>query len=180
MEIKKLKLCGVYEFSLDKKYDKRGHFVRIFDKNIFKKVNISNVWVQENSSFTIKKNTIRGLHMQLAPFDEAKLVRCIKGKILDVYVDLRKESKTFGKWGSITLDSSNMIYIPRGFAHGFCTLEDNCSVFYKVDNYYNQKKECGILWNDIDLNINWPTNNPIISDKDNKNLSLKEFIQKYN
>jgi len=148
--------------------------MRTFDVNSFKKINISRDWVQENSSFTLKKHTIRGLHMQLPPSSETKLIRCTQGKILDVYVDLRKRSKSFGKWGSIILNESNMIYIPRGFAHGFCTLQNNCCVFYKVDNFYNSSKECGIIWNDKKLNIKWPTDNPILSEKDKNNFKLEE------
>ena len=118
--------------------------------------------------------------MQLPPYEESKLVRCTKGKILDVFVDLRINSNTFGKSGSVTLDGNNMVLIPRGFAHGFCTLEDDCSVFYKVDNFYKPSKEYGIMWNDKDLNLIWPTKKPIISDKDNKNFTLHDYIKMVN
>lgn len=180
MEIKELNISGVYEVTLDKISDKRGYFVRTFDINKFNDFNISINWVQENSSYSIKKHTIRGLHMQLPPFDETKLVRCTQGKILDVFVDLRINSDSFGKSGSVTLNGNNMVLIPKGFAHGFCTLEDNCSVFYKVDNFYNPSKEYGIMWNDKDLNLNWPTKKPIISDKDNTNSTLQDYIRVLN
>ena len=180
MEIKELNIKGVYEIFLDKISDKRGYFMRTFDINKFNDSNISMNWVQENSSYSIKKHTIRGLHMQLPPYEESKLVRCTKGKILDVFVDLRINSNTFGKSGSVTLDRNNMVLIPRGFAHGFCTLEDDCSVFYKVDNFYKPSQEYGIMWNDKDLNLIWPTKKPIISDKDNKNFTLHDYIKMVN
>lgn len=175
MEIQELDILGVYEIKLIKKSDSRGFFMRTFDYSLFNEIDVARNWVQENHSFTHKKNTIRGLHMQFSPYEETKLVRCIKGSILDVFVDLRYESKTFGSWSSIILNGSNMVYIPRGFAHGFCTLEDNCEVFYKVDNYYSPSKECGILWNDPILNINWPVDDPILSDKDKSNISFNMF-----
>ena len=182
MDIKELKLHGVFEITLKPNLDERGFFMRTYDTDFFEKVGLNKKWVQENHSKTNKKGTIRGLHFQLPPFAETKLVRCIRGEILDVFVDLRKDSKTFGKWDSIILseDNFNMVFIPRGFAHGFCTLTDYCEVVYKVDNYYSPVYERGLLWNDKDLNINWPVKNPFLSDKDKKNMTLKEFIEKYN
>jgi dTDP-4-dehydrorhamnose 3,5-epimerase len=161
--------------------DHRGHFTRSFDEQIFTHYGLNRYWVQENHTLSKKKGTIRGLHLQLPPYSETKLIRVIKGAILDVFVDLRKDSPTFGKWASIELTDDNfkMIFIPRGFAHGFCTLTDNCEVIYKVDNFYSPNHEVGILWNDDFLNIDWPVSNPIISKKDGKLPSFENFIKNY-
>ncbi len=181
MEIKPGKLKGTFEIILDPHADERGFFMRTYDDAIFKNYGLDKKWVQENHSRSEQKGVIRGLHFQLPPFAETKLLRCIRGKILDVFVDLRKGSSTFGQWDAIELSEENkkMVLIPRGFAHGFCTLTDISEVVYKVDNYYSPEHECGLLWNDPDLNINWPIDKPILSDKDKKNMTLKEFIDKH-
>ena len=179
MEIKERKLEGVFEITLNPNKDDRGFFMRTFDDAIFRENGINRKWVQENHSRSEIKGIIRGLHFQLPPYSETKLVRCIRGSVLDVYVDLREGSNTFGKWDSIELSEENkkIIFIPRGFAHGFCTLTDISEVLYKVDNFYTPSSELGLLWNDNDINIKWPVKSPILSDKDSKNLSLKEFIK---
>lgn len=153
--------------------------MRTFDENIFGSNKIKIHWVQENHSMSLNKGIIRGLHFQKQPYSEAKLVRCVRGIIRDVFVDLRKDSETFGKHSSILLSDENkkMILIPRGFAHGFETLTNNCDVLYKVDNYYNKENELGLLWNDPELNIEWETKSPLLSAKDEKNLSLKQFLE---
>lgn len=181
MEIKERKLKGTFEINLKPHKDDRGFFMRTFDDAIFKEHGLERKWVQENHSRSEEKGIIRGLHFQLPPFTETKLVRCIKGAVLDVFVDLRRDSKTFGKWDSIELTEENkkMIFIPRGFAHGFCTLTEVSEVHYKVDNFYNPDFESGLLWNDKDVEIKWPTNSPILSKKDVKNMTLYEFISKY-
>ena len=181
MEIKKKKLIETYEIILHPFKDGRGFFMRTYDDKILKEFGIDRNWVQENHSRSIQKRIIRGLHLQLPPYTETKLIRVIKGIVLDVFVDLRKDSPTFGQWDSIELseDKFNCAYVPRGFAHGFCTLTDNCEVVYKVDNYYAPEYECGIIWNDEDLKIDWKIDKPILSEKDKKNLSMKEFIDKY-
>lgn len=161
--------------------DERGFFMRTFDKSIFAEAGLQIDWVQENHSRSERKGIIRGLHFQLPPYSETKLVRCIRGSVLDVFVDLREGSSTFGLWDSLLLSESNktMVMIPRGFAHGFCTLEEISEVVYKVDNAYNREAELGLIWNDPDLAIEWPTGKPSLSTKDELNLSLKEFIQLY-
>lgn len=181
MEIKKRNLDGVLEISLLPFKDERGFFMRSYDVKIFNENGIDFNWVQENHSKTIKIGTIRGLHFQFPPFSETKLVRCIRGKILDVFVDLRKNSPTFGKWDSIVLSEDNFksVLVPRGFAHGFLTLTDNCEVVYKVDNFYSPQHECGLIWNDKVLDIDWGIAEPILSEKDNRNISFNEFITKY-
>ncbi len=181
MEIKERKLKGTFEITLKPYFDSRGFFMRTFDETIFKEQGIERKWVQENHSRSEEKGIIRGLHFQLPPFTETKLVRCVKGFILDVFVDLRKNSDTFGQWDNIELSEENkkMIFIPRGFAHGFCTLTKESEILYKVDNFYNAKAEAGIIWNDSNLNIEWPVRNPILSEKDQKNLTFKEFVEQY-
>ena len=181
MEIKERKLKGTFEISLKPHMDSRGFFMRTFDDIIFKENHLERKWVQENHSRSEEKGIIRGLHFQLPPFTETKLVRCIKGAVLDVFVDLREGSETFGHWDSIELseDNKKMIFIPRGFAHGFCTLTDISEVLYKVDNFYSSTSESGLLWNDKDIAIKWPTNSPILSEKDNKNMTLEEFLSKH-
>lgn len=179
---------GVYEIIFEPSFDDRGSFKRIYDENIFRDRKLSTAWVQENHSISLKKNTVRGLHFQFSPYSETKLVRVLKGEIIDVFVDLRKNSKTFGKYGSVILSHSNnkMIYIPKGFAHGFRTLVDNCEVLYKVDNYYTPKYESGIKWDDPRLNIDWKFNSDIdknsiiISEKDSDLPLFKDIVQKYN
>lgn len=181
MEFIEKKLKGAFEIRLKPIKDNRGFFMRVFDYKIFKKAGINNKWVQENHSKSLGKGIIRGLHLQFPPIAETKLVRCIRGAVLDVFIDMRKNSETFGQWDAIELSEENkkMVLIPRGFAHGFCTLTDISEVVYKVDNYYSPEHECGLLWNDPDLNINWPIDKPILSDKDKKNITLKEFIDKH-
>lgn len=181
MEIKERKLKGVFEVTLKPILDDRGFFMRTFDDSIFKKNGLERKWVQENHSRSEEKGIIRGLHFQLPPFTETKLVRCVKGAVLDVFVDLRKDSKTFGQWDSIELSENNkkMIFIPRGFAHGFCTLTEISEILYKVDNFYSPDLESGLIWNDKDVAIDWPIEKPILSNKDSKNQTLKEFVKTY-
>lgn len=181
MKIIERSLKGVEEITLSPIEDARGFFMRVYDEQIFRDNTLNMSWVQENHSYSVKKGTIRGLHFQFPPHCEAKLVRCIRGNILDIFVDLRKDSNTFGQWDSIELSENNhkMILIPRGFAHGYCTLVDNCVAVYKVDNYYRLEAEGGIIWNDETLNINWPVEKPILSKKDSNLKSLKYFVDNY-
>ena len=155
--------------------------MRTYDVNIFREAGLDRQWVQENHSRSEQRGIIRGLHFQLLSFSETKMIRCINGEILDVFVDLRKDSPTFGEWDSIELSAENkkMIFIPRGFAHGFCTLTDVSEVIYKVDNVYSPQHEVGLLWNDPDVNIEWPVRHPVLSEKDQRNMTLKEFKTKY-
>ncbi len=182
MEIKERKLKGTFEITLKPHGDHRGFFMRTFDDKIFKDWGLDRAWVQENHSSSGQKGIIRGLHFQLPPYSETKMVRCIRGAVLDVFVDIRKDSPTFGQWDAIELTEENkkMIFIPRGFAHGFCTLTERSEVVYKVDNFYTPTAEQGLLWNDAEININWPVAEPILSQKDEKNLTLKEFVKEYN
>ncbi len=147
--------------------DERGYFFESYNENDFKKNGLDVKFVQDNQSLS-HKGVLRGLHFQNPPYAQGKLVRVIKGAVLDVVVDIRKKSKTFGKHFSLELNEQNktMLYIPEGFAHGFLTLEDNTIFFYKCTNFYNKASENCILWNDKYLNINWGISNPLISEKD--------------
>jgi dTDP-4-dehydrorhamnose 3,5-epimerase len=181
MIFNKNKIDGVFIVDLQPNLDSRGYFMRVYDKGIFKSNNLDREWLQENHSKSEQKGTIRGLHFQMPPYCETKLIRCVRGAVMDVFVDLRIGSKSFGQWDSIELSEENkkMIFVPRGFAHGYCTLTDVTEVVYKVDNIYKPDFGYGIIWNDKDLNIKWNLENPVLSEKDKKNFSLKEFISKF-
>jgi dTDP-4-dehydrorhamnose 3,5-epimerase len=155
--------------------DSRGRFFESFQKERYKEIGIEEEFVQDNQSVS-QKNTIRGLHYRVAP-EQAKLVRVIKGEVFDVVVDIRKQSPTFGQWRGYTLSDSNylQIYIPAGFAHGFCVLSETAEFLYKVSEYYSAEKEKGVMWNDPDIGINWPTSNPVLSEKDKTNPALKDI-----
>ncbi len=179
MIINELQPEGLFEIIPEPHSDHRGFFMRTYDKEIFARNGIDREWLQENHSRTEKAGTIRGLHFQLNPCSETKLVRCIRGRIYDVAVDLRKGSETFGKWLGLELSEENkkLFFIPRGFAHGFCSLTDTAEVLYKVDNVYSPGYERGIIWNDPDLAIKWPVIDPVLSVKDQKNMSLRELLK---
>ena len=159
--------------------DERGSFSEIFNNKLMSKNNIPTNFVQDNLSFSEKSGTLRGLHFQKNPNAQSKLIKVLEGEIEDFFIDLRHDSPTYQKYSSFTLKKDNgWLYIPKGFAHGFCTLMDNTSVLYKVDNYYSQNDETGIIWNDNFFNITWPLpdNNPILSKKD-KSLPLWSEIK---
>ena len=161
-------LKGSYIIELEKLEDHRGFFTRIWDKKIFQDKGLNLKLVQTSFSFNKKRGTLRGMHFQKKPFEEEKLVRCIRGKIFDVIIDLRLKSSTYKKWISVELKSDDlkMIYIPRGFAHGFQTLEDSTEVLYQISNCFSPEHAKGIRWDDKEFNIKWPIKNPIISKKD--------------
>jgi dTDP-4-dehydrorhamnose 3,5-epimerase len=157
--------------------DDRGWFFECYKEDILKKHGIPTCFPQENQSFS-KKGVIRGLHLQLPPHAQGKLVTVIQGKVLDIAVDLRIGSKTFGKVYYCTLDGEkhNMLMVPEGFAHGFAALED--TIFqYKCTRVYNKESETGVLWNDPDLKIEWPVSNPIVSPKDQQLPTLDELLR---
>ncbi len=161
--------------------DARGYSSESYNKELFLSKGIDQNFVQDNESKSMK-GVLRGLHFQKPPFVQGKLVRVLKGAVLDVAVDLRKASATYGKWESIELTEDNkfMYWIPPGFAHGFLTLEDNTVFFYKCTNVYNKSSEGSILWNDNDLNIKWGKSiEPVLSDKDKTALPFKDFISPY-
>ncbi len=161
-------LDGVYIVELQPFVDSRGWFARTYCKNEFTQIGHKGEWVQLNHSFTNKTGTIRGMHFQLPPYKETKLVRCIAGAVFDVVVDLRKGSNSFLKWTSILLSAENrkMIYIPEGFAHGFQTLQDNCELLYHHTAAYMPGWEGGIRYDDPFVGINWPLEVSEISERD--------------
>lgn len=151
--------------------DDRGWFMESYNRNKFQSLGIDYEFVQDNHSLTIPAWTIRGLHFQTPPFSQAKLISCIRGKIFDVAVDLRKGSSTFGNWIGVELSAENadQLLIPAGFAHGFMTLAENTEVIYKVSNIYSPENDNGLIWNDADIGIDWPLPagvNPTLSAKD--------------
>lgn len=163
-------ITGVYLIELEPRKDHRGFFMRTFDEKIWEEQGLVNNWVQENCSRSERAGTIRGLHFQYPPYAETKLIRVTRGRLLDVFVDLRKGSPSYGKWQSVELndEQQQLLYLPKGIAHGFCTLTDKCEITYKVDTPYSPDSEGGILWNDPNLTIKWPTTSPVISEKDAK------------
>lgn len=159
--------------------DERGYFIESYNKQVFENIGITNAFVQDNESCSTY-GVIRGLHYQLEPYAQAKLVRVVKGKVLDVVVDIRTNSPTFGQWFGIELDSEtkNMLFIPRGFAHGFSVLSEIAIFSYKCDNFYNKEAERGILFSDDKLNIDWKISldKANVSQKD-LNLPLFEYAE---
>ena len=164
----KLELQGAYIIEPEKLEDERGFFARAWDSTIFNSHGLNPKLVQCNISFSKEKGTLRGMHYQTLPYEEAKLIRCTKGKIYDVIVDLRPTSTSYTKWLGVELsvDDYKMIYVPEGFAHGFQTLVNNTEVFYQISQVYNSLHEQGIRWDDPIFNIKWPIATKIISSKD--------------
>ena len=175
MEIKETSISGLFEINPRVFGDHRGYFFESFNQKEFEKHVPGVSFVQDNESFSTK-GVLRGLHFQKGEAAQGKLVRVVQGRVLDVAVDIRKESKTYGQHVAIelTAEKHNMIYVPPGFAHGFAVLED--AVFqYKCTNFYNKEAESGILWNDPELNIDWKVDAPTISDKDKELPLFKEL-----
>lgn len=156
--------------------DERGHFFEYYQKELFAQNGIKDDFVQDNQSLS-QKGVLRGLHFQAPPYAQAKLIRVIKGAVLDVAVDIRKNSPTYGKHFSIELNERNkkQLYIPVGFAHGFFTLEDNTIFSYKCSSYYHKTSEGALLWNDKDLSINWNVAQPVLSEKDKEATPFQQF-----
>ncbi|AWP25488.1 dTDP-4-dehydrorhamnose 3,5-epimerase [Paenibacillus vortex V453] len=156
--------------------DHRGFFMESYNDSLFKQHGITYNFIQDNQSLSAEAGVLRGLHYQLNPKAQTKLIRVLTGAIYDVIVDIRKSSPTFGKWVGVILSEHNhrQLLVPKGFAHGFCTLVPNTQVLYKVDEYYSPENDRGILWKDPALGIDWPTSNPILSDKDQQHPLLKD------
>ena len=175
MKFIETKLKGVYVIELNAFTDERGVFARTYCKDEFIRINFNKEFVQINFSLNKKKGTLRGMHYQVAPHEETKLIRCSSGKVFDVAVDLRKDSDTYLQWFGVELSKENMkmILIPEGFAHGFITLEDDSELIYHHTQYYNPEAERGIRYDDKTLNIQWPGEIKVISDKDKNYPILK-------
>lgn len=173
MNLIKTKLDGVYIVEPKVFGDERGWFMETYSK--IKTPEIDCDFVQDNHSYSKEKGTLRGIHFQNGEHAQAKLVRCIKGAVIDVAVDLRKGSNTYKQWVAVELSTENkrQLFISRGFGHGFLTLTDDVEFVYKADNYYNYESDRSILWCDPDINVDWNVENPIISEKDAKAPLLK-------
>jgi dTDP-4-dehydrorhamnose 3,5-epimerase len=163
--------------------DARGYFLESYNARAFAEAGIGATFVQDNQSLSVERGTIRGLHFQTPPEPQAKLVRVLKGSIFDVAVDLRRGSKTYGRWCAATLTSegAEQLFIPRGFAHGFCTIEPNTEVAYKVDGFYAPACDAGLRWNDPDIGVGWPisADEAMLSDKDGKLPFFAGFVSPF-
>lgn len=176
MNMTETKLEGVKIIEPNVFHDKRGFFTESYNKEKFKELGLNYDFIQDNHSLSTEKGIIRGLHYQMDPKAQTKLVRVITGGIYDVAVDIRKGSETYGQWVGVELtgDNQRMLLVPEGFAHGFCTLSEHTHVQYKVDNYYSPQHDKGILWNDPELAIDWPAKNPVLSEKDSRQPLFRE------
>lgn len=168
MQFKENPLKGSYLIGLQKRSDERGFFARLFCSKEFGDHGLEERFIQANDSLSARKGTLRGMHYQLEPMAETKLVRCLSGSLYDVILDIRPGSPTFGQSFGAVLSAENrlMMYVPKGFAHGFLTLEDNVEVIYFVSQAYSKELERGIRWNDPFFNIAWPMEPEIVSDRD--------------
>lgn len=178
MYFKETPLRGSFIVDLDLREDDRGFFARYFCHEEFTNVGLNAKWLQANNSMSRTRGTLRGLHFQRPPHAEVKLIRCVRGAIWDVAVDLRHNSETFGKWFGVTLTETNrkMFYVPRGFAHGFVSLEDNTEITYLVSDFYTPSAEGTVNWNDPDVAIEWPLDPLFISQKDKNGGAIRDLM----
>lgn len=160
--------------------DQRGYFFESYNEKLLKQSGLDTNFVQDNQSLS-QKNVLRGLHFQAPPFAQGKLVRVIKGAVLDVVVDIRKASPTYGKHFALELNEKNktMLWVPEGFAHGFLTLENDTVFYYKCNNYYNKESEGCVMWNDASLGINWNAIDPVLSEKDRSGTPFRDFVSPF-
>ncbi len=161
-------MAGAFRIELEKRGDERGFFARTFCQREFEAVGLVGTIRQANTSFSAQRGTLRGLHCQISPSAENKIVRCIRGRLWDVLLDLRPDSPTFGRWHGEELTPENriLLYVPEGFAHGFITLEADTEIFYLVTQFYDQTRERGFRWNDPRFAIEWPIEPSVLSDRD--------------
>lgn len=176
MEVIKTDVLDVFILEPKKFGDHRGYFMESWSKRTMEDAGLFYDFVQDNQSFSAKKGTLRGLHFQKGEAAQAKLVRCVKGAVMDFAVDMRKGSPTYKKWVGVELtpDNNRQLLVPRGFLHGFVTLTDDVEFLYKADNYYSPENDRGIRWNDPDIGVDWGIANPITSEKDNASPLLKD------
>ncbi len=179
MSIEPTSLPGVLIFTPRVFKDTRGFFCETYNYEVWRAAGIDTAFVQDNHSRSVR-HTIRGLHFQLPPDAQVKLLRVVSGAVWDVAVDIRKGSPTFGQWAGVELSADNFkqLYIPEGFAHGFCVLSDVADVLYKTSHVYAPAYEQGIRWNDPAIGIQWPTGEPLLSERDIKAQSLAEYLEK--
>ena len=175
--VEEKELEGIAIIEADVFHDERGYFMEFYNEKKFKHIVKSVFSFKQDNISCSKKHVLRGLHLQSPPFDQGKLIQVLNGKALDVVVDVRKKSKTFGKHLKIELSSKNnrKLWVPHGFAHGFLSLEDDTILSYKCTNYYSKAHEMDLLWNDENLNIDWGIENPILSEKDQKATRFENF-----
>jgi len=180
MEVIETELNGLFVLKPKVFEDERGYFYESYNQNLFKLAGINFDFVQDNQSLS-QKGVLRGLHFQNPPHAQGKLVRVITGSVYDVAVDIRKDSKTYGKWFGLELTEKNkwMMFVPPGFAHGFLTLENNTIFSYKCTNFYNKASEDCLLWNDKDLKIDWNFDKPLLSAKDLEGKPFKGFLSQF-
>ncbi len=183
MDIKATKLPGV--LLLKPRYfdDARGYFVETYNLRAARAAGLAADFVQDNQAFSLQRGTVRALHFQVPPHAQAKLVRVLRGAIYDVAADLRAGSPSYGRWvaATLTAQGGEQIFVPRGFAHGYCTLEADTEVAYKVDDYYAPDCERGLIWNDPTLAIDWPVaaSDAVLSDKDRKLPRFADFVSPF-
>ncbi len=179
MTFTETKLKGAYRIDLDVRRDDRGFFARSFCQREFAAHGLHTIVAQSNVSFNAKKGTLRGMHFQVAPKAEAKLVCCTRGALYDVIIDLRPRSQTYCAWTAVELTAENgcMLYIPEGFAHGFQTLEDNTEVFYQMFEFYSPEHASGVRWDDPVFGITWPLPEPVMSEKDRSYPVYKKTVR---
>ena len=181
-------LKGSFIIELEKKGDERGFFARSWDARIFEEKGLNPNLAQCNISLSKKKGTLRGMHFQVSPHAETKFIRCTKGKIYDVIIDLRAKSQTYMEWAAFELSENNykILYVPEGFAHGFQSLVDNTEIFYQVSEFYSPENEKGVRWDDEAFKIKWPIEQKIVSEKDqsqepfNEKTDGLEFVKVFN
>ena len=182
MRFRELNIRGVFQIELNPNNENElGFFMRMYDKEIFTTHGLPTNWVQESIALTKEKGTVRGFHFLYPPNNEAKLISILSGEAFYVFVDIRTDSPTLGKWGSVTLRAEQFgtLFIPRGFAAGMCTLTDNCLVLYRMDNIFNDDAKGGFKWDDPTLAISWPIEVPaVLSSRDQNAQSFKEFLEK--
>jgi dTDP-4-dehydrorhamnose 3,5-epimerase len=168
MIFQETELPGVFKIAIEPRLDERGFFARTWCQNEFEAHKLDTSLVQCNISFNTRRGTLRGMHYQAEPYDENKLIRCTRGAVYDVVIDLRRSSPTFKKWIAVVLTEENrdMVYVPTGCAHGFLTLEDRTEVFYQMSEFYNAESARGVRWNDSAFQITWPEKTEVISDRD--------------
>jgi len=168
MKFQEAILKGVWLIDLNPHRDERGYFMRTACVDEFTRHSLNTQWVQSNLSFTANKGTLRGMHFQKQPSPEIKLIQCLTGVIQDVIVDIRKDSPTFGEWIAFELseENSQALYVPEGFAHGFQCLSDDCRVAYQMSSFFVPELSGGVRWNDPDIEIKWPLDNPLVSVRD--------------
>ncbi|AUO06978.1 dTDP-4-dehydrorhamnose 3,5-epimerase [Paenibacillus jamilae] len=182
MKVIPLRLAGASVIEPIVHGDQRGFFMESYNQQVMQDEGITHTFIQDNQSLSADAGVIRGLHYQLNPKAQTKLIRVLTGAIYDVILDIRISSPTFGQWMSVILSEYNhrQLLVPKGFAHGFCTLVPNTQVLYKVDEYYSPLHDRGILWNDPTLSIDWPTSKAILSEKDKQQPLLKDAEINFN